>query len=113
MKLLRQYLAAALEVMSVISIAVEMEEGCRQVRFYQVLQLQSKDIFVQTVRTRDDLDYEPGLYRISVQPFETWSGFAAEGPSELHEAECYIYQDPTLLDVLAVAGVSEHTSAYF
>ena len=110
-KLLRQYLAASLEVMTMISLAVEVENGRRH-QFFQVLQLQSRDIFVQTVRTAEDLDREPGLYRISVQPFETWSGFAEEGTLEPQEADCYVCQDPKLLDVLSVVGVSEHTRGY-
>jgi hypothetical protein len=105
-KLLRQYLSASLEVHAVISIVVECEEGAGGELFFQVLQLDCRGLFVETFRSVDDLDYEEGLYRISVQPYSRWSGFV-EHADLLQEADCYIYQDPCFLDVLAVAGATD------
>ena len=77
-----------------------------------MLEVHCRGIFVHTVRTAEDLDYE-GVYRISAQPFARWSGFADDQDVPLQEAECYIYKDPCFLDVLAVCGARVDTRSLF
>ncbi len=69
-RLLRQYLASTLEVYSVISVPATVSDGEKELRFYQVLDLVTKKLFIKTFTSHDDLAEEAGLFNIVVQPFE-------------------------------------------
>jgi hypothetical protein len=109
-KLLRQYLHASLQVHCVISVEAESEGGEKTIIFVQVLALKSRPVIVPTFRCHDDEDFEVGLYSISVQPYSRWSlmgGTESFGPPE--SAECFIYQDPCLVDILAIGGTTSES----
>ena len=69
-RLLRQYLQACLVRYSIISVPkVSADGGDVELLFYQILECETKKIFVTTFKTADDLAAEEGLFNVTVQPF--------------------------------------------
>ena len=106
-KLLREFLAASLQVNAILSVNMTLEDGESEPCFMQVLSKESKGLFVKTHTAVDDEDWGDGLFRISVQPYTRWRGgrlLGEEVALQPSEAECYIYAGPSLVDVLSVCG---------
>jgi hypothetical protein len=62
-----------------------------------------RPLILKTFKTITDEDFEEGLFSISVQPFSRWRGF--DEPAGLPaEAEVFVYQDPSLTDILGLIG---------
>lgn len=103
---MRQYLHATLEVHGIISMPVLGETGLITHMFFQILGLESKPVLMKTIGMPEDDDYEAGLYFCSVQPFSRWSGSFDDADDALPpaSAECFVYQDPCLVDLLSITG---------
>lgn len=102
-KLLRQYLAASLQTHSFYSVRATDLEGVNDTLFFQVLAVETRGIFVKTAVAPDDMDYEEGLFRISAQTY-LQTGVRIEGESPPKSAQCFAFEDPCFLDLLAVGG---------
>lgn len=106
-KLLRQYLLASLEVHSVISVREPLEDGGFATRWFQILTMEMKGLYIKTCRSGKDDDDEAeenGLFAVSVQPFCRWMGPGAEEAGEPKDADCFVYQEPCMVDILGLCG---------
>ena len=103
---MRQWLAACLRPFSMISIPA-MEGSATVPKFLQVLALESRPILAQTLTTVE----ERGVYTMSVQPYERWCPVAQERSHVSAEAEVFIVEDPTSLDVIQLCGGSRVSAA--
>lgn len=99
-KLLRQYLAACLDVYSFVSVPVVGEDDAVFAKFFQVLSRETKNIVVDTLGEKE----EPALFRIAVQPFERWRARSTDPAALSLEEEVYIFDEPVSVDVLRVCG---------
>jgi hypothetical protein len=103
-KMIRDFLAAALTIHSYISVEREVAiEGETRRHAFQLLQLESKDMVVPSYFDRIK---SAGLYTVTVQPMEQWLAFAQDDDAE--EMQCFVVQDPCDVDILEIIG---HDSA--
>ena len=102
MNMLRCYLDACLELHSVVSFVVTIGEGHPELRVYQALATHSRIVTVRTYTSAEEQS-DKGLYSASVQPLCRWNLF---GEGAAMTAEVFAYQEPSLVDLLSIAGVT-------
>ena len=84
-----------------------MEGSATVPKFLQVLALEPRPILAQTLTTVE----ERGVYTMSVQPYARWCPVAQERSHVRAEAEVFIVEDPTSLDVIQLCGGSRVSAA--
>lgn len=99
-RLLRQWLARSLQVHSYVSLPCEGEDG-HFVLFAQVLSMEIRDI---KVRAFDDEEKDPGAYKVGIQPLDRWAPLDHDPSSVRREENCFVYQDPSTIDMIGVCG---------
>lgn len=104
-KLMRQYLAIALEAPCFISVPAASEDSGRTEEFFQVLALQSRSVFVRTYEAAEDDKPEQGAYLIFVQPYEQWRpNDELSGAVPGREQDIFDIEEPILVDAIDVCG---------
>lgn len=109
-KLLRQYLAASLEVHSFFSLEVADGDGVRCL-FYQILAVDPKGIFVKTDNTQKGGIKDAGVFEVSAQPYQEWLGHGGSATSASIAVECFPFDNPCMIDLLKVGGCSASARA--
>lgn len=105
-RLMRQWLAAALQPFSYISVPTIGEEGWLHHQFFQILSLECRTLHVKTFVPEGE-DEGEGLFVVRAQALERWRaplGGPDEGPGL--EAEVFIYVEPCSVDILTICGGS-------
>jgi hypothetical protein len=98
-KLLRQFLNASLDLHSYVSIPMETEEGPPTTFFFQVLALETRNVFVETHEHSED-----ELFNITVQPLERWAPLSKQADYSQSVHACFVYAEPQAVDILTLTG---------
>lgn len=103
-RLMRQFLAAALEPHTFVSIPVRSADGDMSEVFMQVLSLECRSVFVKTFTSPDE-EPEHGLYTVSAQMYEAWRPTpGCPGAEPKREQDVFAWRAPTLVDLLHISG---------
>jgi hypothetical protein len=96
-KLMREYLAVALEVHAYITIGNPADIDDSLVM--QVLGLETRNVLAETYKGSPDTK---GLYMLSAQPLTRWASFHSDAAANV--LDVYMVEDPSDIDVLALCG---------
>ena len=103
--LMRGFLASSLEVNTYYTVLQDAESAgeSRTFRAVQVLELETKPVLVKTF-SDDVATTDTRLYEVSVQALEIWNPPQVLDDRIPPELETFILDDPSLIDILALAG---------
>lgn len=103
--LMRQFLAAALDLSAYYSVRVQSEDAddLEQLFAFQVLTLEHRPILLKTFEDEAG-GHDKALYAISIQPLEIWNPPALSHNLVPRELEVFAFAEPTVMDVLGLVG---------
>lgn len=103
MLLMRQWLTATMNAYDYMTVCVDSRLGEDKLLVFQLLELERKSIIVRPFVDASDEAELQGLYVVSYQPLELWSGGAEIRP-EVERLETFVLQTPAKTDILTLCG---------
>lgn len=86
-----------------MTVRVDDHEGPGKLLAFQLLDLERKSIIVRPFVDASEEAEMRGLYVVSYQPLEVWSGGVEQGP-EVEKLETFTLQSPAKADILTICG---------
>lgn len=112
-RLMREFLAAALKPNDFFSFPVPGEESSNVDHFVQVLAMESRPVLVSTFES-EGAESNLALYVLTVQMYERWRPGGPEVSGMPNSAEdVFCLQDPMHLDVLGICGGATQRRRWF
>ena len=102
-KLLRQWLAAALQSYDYISVSAVGEDGGALLVFAQILAVAPRNLFVKAW-CAEEQDTEQGLFNVDATVFEAWSPKFKDPAVAGASFDVFPFAEPSTIDILGLVG---------
>lgn len=113
-KLMRQYMAAAIRPMTFVSVPMLSEEEAHAAGFFQILSVEPKMLKPPTFAEEEGEDFEHVvLLEVAVQPLERWCPMSRDPCKLGEEANVFVLEEPTKIDILRLCGVDPAKREFF